>query len=128
MWKTTAPILTGPCLFLAVAAVSLSVVPASEAGKKRKDTIVREINFAGHSPKGAKGDVAKPTRITSAEELAKVIPANARPDKKQRDRITPQVDFTKEYLLFFDWRGSGQDKLSLKVENGKNGPVRVVGY
>src|SRR5262245_51700418 len=128
MWKTTAPLLTGTCLFLAVAAVSLSAAPAGEAGKKGKDGIVRKIDLDGHSPKALKGDVSKPTKITSAEELEKVIPANAFPDKEPQDRITPQVDFTKEYLLFFDWRGSGLDKLSFEVEEGKHGPVVVFNY
>src|SRR5262245_24522567 len=123
MWKMTALILTGTCLFLAGAAVSLSATPADETNKNGKDGIAREIDLKGYRAERPKGDVSKPTRITSAEELGKVIP-----DKEWRDRITKQVDFTKEHLLFFAWAGSGQDKLSCEGDEDKKGAGVVFNY
>ncbi len=60
-------------------------------------------------------DPSKPTiKITSAEELAKAIPG-----KEWQDRIGKQVDFAKEYLLFFAWGGSSGDQLAFRFEDGK---------
>jgi hypothetical protein len=38
------------------------------------------------------------------------------------------VDFNKELLLYFAWSGSGGDKLSFKVADGKKEPVVVFSY
>ena len=119
MWKTVAPVLTGICWFLAVAALALSAASAQGTNKKGMDDVVREITLK--SPRGGeyKGAI-NPTRITSLEELNKVLPDSG-PSAKQ-------VDFTKEQCLFFAWRGSQGDKLSFEVEQGKEGPVVVFSY
>jgi hypothetical protein len=109
MWKTTALILTGTCLFLAVAVVSLSAVHADETNKIGKDGIAREIDLKGYRAERQKGDVSKPTRITSAEELAKVIP-----DREWRERITKQVDFKKRVVLRLGGLGTGQALVQVK--------------
>lgn len=122
MWKTTALILTGACLLLAGAAVSLSAL-ADEPNQKGKDGIAREIDLKGYKAERQRMEFTKPARITSAEELAKFIA-----DKEWRDRITKQVDFAKEQLLFFAWAGSGLDTLSFKVEDTRTGPLVVFSY
>jgi hypothetical protein len=119
MWKTIAPIPTGICWFLAAAALALSAASAEETNKKGKDDVVRDITLK--SLKGEYKGATKPTKITSIDELTKVLPGE--------DQIVKQlVDFTKEQCLFFAWQGSQGDKLSFKVEQGKEGPVVVFSY
>lgn len=72
-----------------------------------KKSVVREIGLKGLELNiKERGKVSDPTKITSAEELAKAIP-----NKETAEKIGKQVDFSKEYLLLFKWSGSGQDKL-----------------
>ena len=125
MWKTIAPIRTGICWFLAVAALSLSVASAEETNKKDKDAVVREIDLQGFTRAMTRGVASKPTRITNAEELAKAFPDT---DEEWLGRIAKQVDFEKDELLFFAWTGSSTDRLSFKVEETKKGPVVVFSY
>src|SRR3954452_18458820 len=113
MWKAIAPILTGTCLFLAVAATSLSVASADVTNKKGKEAAVREIDLKGFTRAMTRGVATKPTRITNAEELAKAFPDT---DQEWLDRIAKQVDFENDELLFFAWTGSNTDKLSFEVE------------
>jgi hypothetical protein len=89
---------------------------AGEAGKK-DPAAVREIDLKGYRG-DAKGDVRKPTAITSAEELAKAFP-----DKEWQERIAKQVDFGKEKLLLFRWAGSGGDRISPAAGKGDKAPV-----
>ena len=125
MWKTIAPIPTGICWFLAVAALALPVASAEEANKKDKDAVVREIGLKGFTRTRTTGVASKPTRITNAAELAKAFRDT---DKEWLDRIARQVDFEKEELLFFAWTGSATDRLSFKVEQTRRAPVVVFSY
>jgi len=65
----------------------------------------------------------KPAKITSAGELAKLVP-----EKEIQARLLKEVDFKQEYLLVFAWSGSGEDNLSMKVEKGKDGDEAVFSY
>jgi hypothetical protein len=96
------------------------VAPASE--NLKKDGLVREIG-TGYAPDKADGGPTKPTRITTADELAKAIP-----EKGARDLIAKQFDLDKEELLFFAWTGSNTDRLSFQVEQTETGPVAVFGF
>jgi hypothetical protein len=125
MWKTIAPIRTGMCCFLALAALALSVASAEETNKKDRDAVVREIDLKGFTRAVTRGVASKPTKITDAEELAKAFPGT---DQEWLDRIARQVDFEKEELLFFAWTGSSTDRLFFKVEQTKTGPVVVFSY
>src|SRR5262245_27995203 len=125
MWKTIAPIPTGICWFLAVAALALPVASAEEANKKNKDAVVREIDFNGFTRAKTRGVASKPTKITSAEELAMAFRDS---DEEWLGRIARQVDFEKDELLFFAWTGSNTDRLSFKVEETRKGPVVVFRY
>src|SRR4051812_34308838 len=113
MWKTSAPLLTGICLFLGIAARALPADAAADTNKKGKDGVAREIDLEGFTRARTTGTASKPTKIANAEELAKAFPDT---DKEWRDRIAKQVDFEKEELLFFAWTGSATDRLSFKVE------------
>jgi hypothetical protein len=42
-----------------------------------------------------------------------------------RERIAKQVDFSKEYLLYFRWDGVANDKLSFALEKG---PLVVISF
>jgi len=53
-------------------------------------------------------------KVTSKEELAKLIP-----DKDEAAKIAAEVDFSKDYLLVFAWKGSGKDKLDFDVKAEK---------
>jgi RNA polymerase sigma factor (sigma-70 family) len=97
-------------------------------GAKR---MVREIDIKGfRAERRPSSNVARPTQITSAAELAKAFP-----DKTWQARIMKQgpakkgrLDFGKEELWFFAWSGSGGDQLSFVVEKDEKGPVVVFRY
>jgi RNA polymerase sigma factor (sigma-70 family) len=91
--------------------------------KQQKKIIVREIDIEGYRPlveRDLEGIVSKPTKITSLEELTKAFP-----EEEWQKKIAKQVDFSKEYLLFFTWSDLPGHKLSFKVEESKTGPVAV---
>jgi hypothetical protein len=125
MWKTTALLLTGACLFLAIATVSLSAAYSHESNNRGKDAIVRTIDLGGFYRTSTTGVASKPTKIANADELARAIPDGG---KVWCDRIARQVDFDKEELLFFAWTGSATDTLSFKVEETGRGPVAIFSY
>jgi hypothetical protein len=125
MGMAMAPVPTGICGFLAAAALALSVASAEETNQQNKDAMVREIDLQGFTRARTTGVALKPTRITTAEELAKAFPDT---DVDWLNRITKQVDFENNELLFFAWTGSTTDKLSFKVEQTKKGPVAVFRY
>ena len=54
------------------------------------------------------GNTPMPVEIKSAEELMK---SPLFTDDASREAVKKQVDFTKEKLIVFVWKGSGQDKL-----------------
>jgi hypothetical protein len=99
----------------------LSSALAGGQAPKGKSNSVREIHLVRYQGPRDQGDATKPTAITNAAELAKAIP-----DKEWQDCIASQVDFSREYLLFFAWAGSGQDKLSFEV--GGRGIVPAVEF
>ncbi len=95
----------------------------AQGQKPGKKTIVREIDIDGYRPlveRDVEGSVSKPTKITSLEELTKAFP-----EKQWQMKIAKQVDFGKEYLLFFTWSDLPGHTLSFKVEDRKSGPVAV---
>ena len=96
---------------------------ADELNKKGETAVAREIDLRNYEAARPMGDVTKPTKITSAKELAKAIP-----DKEWQKRIGKNVDFTKEYMVFFAWAGSGQDKLTFEVEEEKKQSVVVFSH
>jgi hypothetical protein len=90
---------------------------------KAGHALVRGIDLSGYTPEAADGNPTKPTRITTADELAKAIP-----NKGVRDRIAKEFDFDKEELLFFAWTGSNTDRLSVQVEQTDAGPMAVFSF
>ena len=64
---------------------------------------------------------AKPVRVGTAEELDKLVPNEA-----ERTKIAEGVDFKTHDIVFLSWKGSGQDKLAMKREKGKDGKDLVV--
>jgi RNA polymerase sigma factor (sigma-70 family) len=91
--------------------------------KQQKKIIVREIDIEGYRrlvERDLEGIVSKPTKITSLEELTKAFP-----EAEWQKKIAKQVDYSKEYLLFFTWSDLPGHKLSFKVEQSKTGPVAV---
>jgi hypothetical protein len=96
-------------------AVSVADEPAKEP--------VRKIDLDGFNAARSADNAPKPVMITNADELAKAIA-----DKDWQAKIAKQVDFNKEQLVFFAWAGSGQDKLSARVDKDKKEPVVVFSY
>ena len=81
----------------------------------RETPTVRELDLTGSQPaERPKGTVFQPARIISAQDLAKAFP-----DKAWQEKIAKQVDFSKEYLLFFGWDGDVVDTLTFEIEHGK---------
>jgi RNA polymerase sigma factor (sigma-70 family) len=79
---------------------------------------VRTISLKGFVPGKLTKRGTEPTGIANAEELAKAIP-----DKAWQEKIAAQVDFAKEYLVFFAWGGSSGDRVTYWVDSSKDGPV-----
>jgi hypothetical protein len=99
----------------------LALVLPLTASAEEKAVPVKEIDVkALKVPMARNGDVMKPTKITSAEELAKTIPEEA-----AQTAIKKEVDFATQQLLLFAWGGSGQDKLTFATTEGKNEVVFV---
>jgi len=94
---------------LTVTVCGLMAVAATADDKK---AVVREVDLKGYEVNAKnRGQVTKPTKITSAEELAKALPG-----KDVAEKVAKQVDFSKEYLLLFRWSGSGGDQLTASGE------------
>ncbi len=107
---------------VAMAAVALSAASGPATDQEVKPLPVRTIDLDGLARKTTRGVATRPTRITSAEELAQAFPDL---DQKGLDRIAAQVDFAQEELLFFAWTGSNTDSLAVQVEQTARGPVAV---
>ena len=90
---------------LTAVVVGLATVAATADDKK---SVVREVSVKDLDLNfKERGVVTKPTKIMSAEELAKALPG-----KDVAEKVAKQVDFSKEYLLLFRWSGSGGDQLT----------------
>jgi len=87
---------------LLIGLFTLFVVPVVRS--EDKALLVREIPVK-LAAIDERGDAMKPTKITTEVELKKVFGATA-------DEVAKSVDFKKEYLLLFQWSGSGGDKLT----------------
>jgi len=61
----------------------------------------------------------KPQTFESAEELTSAIGEEA------AEKIIEQVGFEEQFLVLFQWAGSGRDKLSFRIEETEEG-VKVV--
>jgi hypothetical protein len=80
------------------------------AADQKPVSVVRELTVKSAS--GIEGgNATMPTKITTAEELKKAVGESA-------DAVAKDVNFEKEYLLVFKWRGSGQDALAASTEAG----------
>lgn len=98
--------------FWTLAVCGMMTIAATADDKK---AVVRELDLNGYEKNmRERGMVTKPTKITSAEELAKALPG-----KDVAEKVGKQVDFSKEYLLLFRWAGSGRDMLTAAGEEKK---------
>ena len=89
-------------------AVVFGLTTAAAATADDKKSVVREVSVKDYEADfKERGTVTKPTKIMTAEELAKALPG-----KDVAEKIGKQVDFSKEYLLLFRWSGSGGDQLT----------------
>ena len=106
----------------------VAMLPTFSQGQKEgsdKDSVAKEISLKDLKldPAPPNNDVKKRTNITSAAQLAKAFP-----DKVTQDKIAKQVDFAKQYLVYFRWSGSGGDKLTVSVDKTAGKPVVVFQY
>jgi hypothetical protein len=109
-------------LALALCGLTLSAGTFAEGKEENKDA-VKELDPTGVPRVRERGDVNKPTAITSAEELAKAIPV-----EEVQTRLKKAVDFTKQQVLFFAWSGSSGDMLAYTAEKGEKGPEIIFQY
>src|SRR5262245_41908675 len=95
---------------LSLIAVLLAVpfAIAEEPEPKDRKIVAREIEVKGLP--SARGALGQPVKITSKEELDKAV------GKELSETIAKQVDLKKEFLLLFQWSGSGGDRLTLKQD------------
>jgi len=109
-----------------VAVLSMFVVAlalaAGQAQEAKKGT-AREIAVPGFVGSETKGKVGTPTKLASADDLAKVLPT-----KEFQKKVASQVDFKTEHVLYFAWGGSGGDKLGVATSMGDKGPVVTFAY
>lgn len=63
------------------------------------------------------GSATQPTVVKSEADLEKVLS-----DKQTREELAKTVDFSRNELLIFAWRGSGMDRVTL-VDNAKGPDV-----
>ena len=101
--------------------LSADAFAVDEAKEGKKDAVVKELDATGVPRVLERGEVSKPTPIANAEDLAKAIPVEA-----VQKRVKKEVDFTTQQVLFFEWSGSGGDKLTYTVE--KKGPEVIFQY
>jgi hypothetical protein len=94
-------------------AAALIVLSAACEQPGDKDGVLRELSLTVPY-KGPFATATTPTKIASAEEAEKILPGE--PHLKQ-------FNFTQEYILLFAWKGSGQDKLSYRIEKGNDPAV-----
>lgn len=95
--------------FAVSAALLLAAVSPAEdkpTGPAIVDLKLGDSDLLGVKP----GAWAKPTVVSSADDLAKLVE-----DKATRETVGKAVDFKTHDLLVFCWQGSGEDKLSYAV-------------
>ena len=103
--------------FLFGAAILLTVAPLNAVD----DSGVRELQSTGLAKFGEPSAPKSPVVIKTREELEKLIT-----DKPTVDSILKEVDLDKDWLAFFRWNGSGQDRLVAKLGEPENGGRKVV--
>ena len=110
---------------LALAACGLTLGAGASAQDRgpKQGAVVKELDAKGVPRVLERGDVNKPTAITSAKELATAIPG-----KEVQARLKKEIDFRKQQILFFAWSGSGGDKLTYRLDKGATGPVVIFEY
>src|SRR4029077_10617029 len=98
----------------ALALTLLSFISTAAFADGDKD-LVKELLTDGINVGNLSGAVDVPKSATSMDELNKLIE-----DEKTRNRLAKVVNFDKQKLLIFVWRGSGQDLLEVTgVKDGK---------
>src|SRR5260370_21114539 len=86
-----------------------------EDANARPPAAAREIDIRGDTILPPVLNILKPTEITTVKELWQV----AGSEKLWFDKINGQVDFDKERLLLFAWKGSSGDKFWFTVSEPK---------
>ena len=103
-----------------LAAGDQAVSAASEPEEAPAVPVIQAIT--GFKPPFARGPGfgrAKPKTFEAAEELAEAV------GDKAAEKIGEQVDFHHQFLVFFQWAGSGQDKLSFEIDERGETPKVV---
>jgi hypothetical protein len=97
--------------FAASAVALLLAVGVSPAEDKLTGPAIIDVKLDAKDKLGVKpGEWAKPSKITSAEELEKLVE-----DKATREKIAKAVNLKTHDLLVFCWQGSGEDKIEYVV-------------
>jgi hypothetical protein len=87
-----------------VGLLALLAIPSLIA--REAPAVIRKLELGDVMRPQGRGQVMKPQKVTSVEEFSKIF------DKDVAAKLLKPVDLTKEYLLVFQWAGSGSDRLS----------------
>ena len=105
-----ATVLTTCCFYL-----TLTIDAANEPVKK---AAVREIDPKDRLHQLPPGKFDKPIVVTSADQLEKkVVLCKKGGGADLLIQLRKDVDFDKEQLLFFEWSGPADDKLTFQILN-----------
>lgn len=98
-------------LSLAILTVSGSPAdePGVETGGERVSEPIVALSLRPNDKAFMKSTAMKPLELKSAKAAADYF------DEKSLATLTEKVDFEKQVVLVFAWRGSGQDKLTYAV-------------
>jgi hypothetical protein len=97
-------------LFSAAVVLALIASVALTTEDQAKGPITEIAADKNDQIKTKDGSAKKPTHVTTAEELEKLVP-----DETTRKRWAKEVDFKTHTLLVFGWQGSGKDKLNYEI-------------
>jgi hypothetical protein len=100
------------CVLLGLGFCVMPLAPADGADPAAGRTVIRQIKgFQPPRTGQLMGFVrTKPSVMESDEQVVEVL------GQQEAARVMEQVDLDTEYLLLFQWAGSGQDKLTYKVK------------
>ena len=101
---------------LMAALLAMLLIPAGLLAEQQPQKIpaVTRLDVA---PKASVFDDAtrvKPIELTSAEAAGKYIEGDA------LDALNKQVDWEKQTVLIFAWKGSGQDRMATDISEGED--------
>ncbi|MCI0378530.1 MAG: hypothetical protein L0215_13055 [Gemmataceae bacterium] len=95
---------------MGLAALVAAALTLASSAAQDQEAAVKRLDVKGIKTP-AEGDVKKPAVVENEKALAKLFP-----DNDVRRQISKEVDFEKHRVLYFNWSGSGQDRLLFEID------------